>query len=92
MKFNDMMTGVYSLNADQLRQLNNRVVDLLKSRSREATRKFIVGHKVKFRNSRTGGIVHGTVVKVNRLRVIVNSGYTRWTVPANMLEMDSVQC
>lgn len=50
----------------------------------------VKGSKVKFTNSRSGGIVIGTVEKVNRKYIIVRentSGLfsTNWRVPASML-------
>jgi exosome complex RNA-binding protein Csl4 len=51
----------------------------------------VKGSKVKFTNSRSGGIVIGTVEKVNRKFIIVReqntSGLfsTNWRVPASML-------
>jgi exosome complex RNA-binding protein Csl4 len=46
----------------------------------------VVGSKVKFTSSRNGQTVIGTVQKVNRKFIIVNSGITAWRVPASMLE------
>jgi hypothetical protein len=45
-----------------------------------------VGTKVKFTNSRTGMVITGDVQKINRKFVIVNTGFTNWRVPANMLQ------
>lgn len=51
----------------------------------------VKGSKVKFTNSRSGGIVIGTVEKVNRKYIIVREQNpssifgTNWRVPASML-------
>jgi len=51
----------------------------------------VKGSKVKFTNSRSGGIVVGTVEKVNRKYIIVREQNpssmfgTNWRVPASML-------
>jgi hypothetical protein len=47
---------------------------------------FRVGSAVKFRNSRTGQTVYGTVAKIGIKNVKVKSGFTMWNVPAAMLE------
>ncbi len=72
-------------NTDQL----NEIVDGIKfARSRIAQQNMFtmrVGAKVKFTNSRTGVVEVGEVYKVNRTKIIVKVGMTRWTVPAAML-------
>lgn len=47
---------------------------------------FRVGSSVKFRNSRTGQTVYGTVAKIGIKNIKVKSGMTLWNVPAAMLE------
>lgn len=56
-------------------------------------RAFRVGDAVKFRNSRTGGTVVGTVKKINIKYILVSEPSrtggvftSTWRVPANMLE------
>ena len=67
----------------------NEIVDGVKfARSRIAQQNMFtmrVGASVKFTNSRTGQIMIGEVYKVNRTKIIVKVGMTRWTVPAAML-------
>lgn len=46
---------------------------------------FVKGTAVKFVSSRSGQEVRGTVAKVNRKFVIVNTAAGNWRVPANML-------
>jgi hypothetical protein len=78
-----IVTGTFT--ADQL----NSIVDAVKfARSRVATAtKFslVKGNKVKFTNSRTGSVMQGDVVKINRLRTQVKVGMTTWNVPHHML-------
>lgn len=54
---------------------------------RKATCTLVVGSKVKFTSSKTGRVVTGSVVKVNRKFIIVKDGVTlgNWRVPGNML-------
>jgi DUF971 family protein len=54
---------------------------------REVKRAVSPGARVKFHSSRRNQTVIGTVEKVAIKYVTVNSGTTRWRVPANMLEI-----
>jgi hypothetical protein len=54
---------------------------------REVKRAVSPGARVKFHSSRRNQTVIGTVEKVAIKYVTVNSGNTRWRVPANMLEI-----
>lgn len=66
--------------------------DAIKMRRTQLTkqnvRKLAVGDAVQFNGRK--GVVRGRVQKINIKYVIVDSGVTRWRVPANMLEMDTV--
>jgi hypothetical protein len=68
----------------------NSIGDAIRYRRSQLTtqtrRSLSLGCAVKFTNSRTGQLVTGKVDKINRKFVIVNAGFTRWRVPANMLE------
>jgi hypothetical protein len=68
----------------------NGVIEAIKyARTRLGKKKksqFTIGASVKFRNSRTGQTVQGTVSKVGIKNIKVKSGMTLWTVPAVMLE------
>jgi hypothetical protein len=68
----------------------NSIIAAVKYRRNQLTntsvRSLIPGVKVKFTNSRNGQTVIGSVSKVNRKFVIVDTGITRWRVPGNMLE------
>jgi uncharacterized lipoprotein len=59
--------------------------------ARQAKNSFSKGSKVKFRSSRNGQTIVGTVEKVNRKFIIVREQTSsvfgvNWRVPANMLE------
>ena len=70
------------------REQVNSIVDSIKLRrtrlAREATRSFSVGDIVQF-TGRGGRDVSGTVVKIKIKNVVVDTGVTKWNVPANML-------
>lgn len=81
------------LTNDQL----NTIIQAIKFRrsqlAKETVRELQLGSKVKFTNSRTGGIILGEVTKINRKYVIVREASrsggittTTWRVPATMLE------
>ena len=56
---------------------------------RQKKRELYPGCAVKFTSSRTGKIVHGTVLKIAIKYVTVSengSTFAKWRVPANMLE------
>jgi len=55
--------------------------------TREIKRSISTGDRVKFYSSRRNQTVIGTVEKVAIKYITVNSGVTRWRVPANMLEL-----
>ena len=69
----------------------NSIGDAIRYRRSQLTtqtrRSLSLGCTVKFTNSRTGQLVTGKVDKINRKFVIVSAGFTRWRVPANMLEV-----
>jgi len=81
---------IYTMDNDQL----NQVVEAIKLRrtylTRSAARSFTVGDMVQF-TSRSGGVINGTVRKVNRKNIIVDAhiGGTRYQVPASMLRLVS---
>ena len=67
------------------------IISAIKYRRSQLTtqtrRSLTLGCTVKFTSSRTGQDVTGKVNKINRKFVIVDAGFTRWRVPANMLEV-----
>ena len=68
----------------------NSIVEALKyARAQLGKQKkfqFRVGSAVKFRNSRTGQTVYGTVSKIGIKNLKIKSGVTLWNVPAAMVE------
>lgn len=88
MDFNDILRTIRfgNYNNDQL----NHLIDAVKYRRSQLTEEkkddLFVGLKVKFTSSRNGRVYVGTVRKVNRKFVLVDTGPQVWRVPANMLE------
>jgi hypothetical protein len=75
-----------SLNNDECNQLAE-AIKYRRSRLTEEKKDYLFeGVKVKFTNSRNGRVYVGTVRKVNRKFVLVDTGPQVWRVPANMLE------
>ena len=68
----------------------NQLIDAIKYRRSRLTEEkkddLFEGLKVKFTSSRNGRVYVGTVRKVNRKFVLVDTGPQVWRVPANMLE------
>ena len=78
---------------DELNSINDADKFARASIAKQNKREMCVGTIVKFKNSRTGMTVTGTVKKVNRKFILVNEqkagslfGST-WRVPASMLEV-----
>lgn len=71
---------------DQLNSITAAIKYARNQLGRETKLKLTVGAQVKWRNTRTGWTEQGKVQKINRKFVIVDTGTTRWRVPANMLE------
>lgn len=66
----------------------NQILDAWKLKrtylTRQNVRQLAVGDSVQF-NGRNG-LTKGTVTKINRKYIIVDTGFGKWRVPANMLE------
>lgn len=78
---------------DELNSIGDAIKFARASIAKQNKREMTVGTVVKFKNSRTGMTVTGTVKKVNRKFILVNEqkagslfGST-WRVPASMLEV-----
>lgn len=88
MDFNDILRTIRfgNYNNDQL----NHLIDAVKYRRSLLTEEkkdlLFPGLKVKFTSSRNGRVYVGTVRKVNRKFVLVDTGPQVWRVPANMLD------
>lgn len=79
-----IISGVFS--NDQLNSIIAAVKFARGQLSKVNKNQFTVGKQVKFVSSRDGRVHVGSVVKVNRKFVIVDSYSVRWRVPACMLE------
>jgi|TARA_B100001093_G_C26466700_1_gene858783 hypothetical protein len=84
-KIQDIITGIHNIqtNADL-----NLIVEAVKLKrqylERTAVRQFIVGEKVQFTNRR-GVPVGGTIRKINRKYIVVDTPIGGYRVPATML-------
>jgi hypothetical protein len=70
-------------------QLDSIVMAIKYRRSqmtRDIKRSLSLGDRVRFYSSKRGQTYTGTVEKVAVKYITVNTGLTRWRVPANMLE------
>lgn len=79
-----IITGTFT--NDQLDSIVSAVKFARNQLATKAKFTFRAGSQVKFVSSRTGQHVTGTVQKVNRKFIIVNTTQGNWRVPANMLE------
>ena len=62
-------------------------VRFAQARLRESTKRSLrIGDEVSFVSSKTGQTVQGRVRKIAIKFVTVDTGYTLWRVPANMIE------
>jgi hypothetical protein len=76
-----------NLTNDELNSIGDAIRYRRSQLTTQTRRSLTLGCAVKFTNSRTGQDVTGKVNKINRKFVIVDAGFTRWRVPANMLEV-----
>ncbi len=76
---------VYQMDNDQLNQLVESIKLKRTHLSRQAVRSFAVGNEVSF-TSRDGRTYTGTVRKVNRKYVVVDTPQGSYRVPATMLK------
>jgi|TARA_B110000977_G_scaffold87132_1_gene115983 hypothetical protein len=76
---------VYQMDNQQLNQLVEAVKLKRTHLARQAVRSFTVGDNVRFKG-RSGNIVKGTVRKVNRKYIVVDTQMGGYRVPATMLE------
>ena len=90
------MTTIASINTaiiegsftnDQLNSIASAITFARSQLTRVATCTLTPGVKVKFTSTKTGQVIKGNVVKVNRKFVIVKNDatLTNWRVPGNML-------
>ena len=79
----DILSGDYS--NDELNKIAEAVKFARAQITKQNRRSLVVGTRVKFTSSRTGGDITGTVEKVAIKFVTVRSSGGLWKVPANML-------
>ena len=86
---NNVQTAITAIHSVQTNDELNQIIEAVKLKrqylSRQAVRSFRVGDKVQF-TSRGGVPVGGTVKKVNRKYIIVDTALGGYRVPATMLE------
>ena len=70
---------------DQLRSMTDAITFARAQLTNKMRFTLVTGAAVKFTSSRTGMVTTGTVKKINRKFVIVNTNTGNWRVPAHML-------
>lgn len=79
-----------NLSNDQLNSIISAVKFARGNLVKQNRRALAIGTKVKFTSSRTGLIEVGRVTKIMTKNVLVDTGLTRWRVPASMLTVAEV--
>ena len=84
-KIQDLITGIHNIKTNEDLNLIVEAVKLKRQYlERTAVRQFIVGEKVQFTN-RKGMPVGGTIRKINRKYIVVDTPIGGYRVPATML-------
>jgi hypothetical protein len=84
-KIQDIITGIHNIQSNEDLNLIVEAVKLKRQYlERTAVRQFIVGEKVQFTNRR-GVPVGGTIRKINRKYIVVDTPIGGYRVPATML-------
>lgn len=84
-KIQDLITGIHNINTNEDLNLIVEAVKLKRQYlERTAVRQFVVGEKVQFTN-RKGVPVGGTIRKINRKYIVVDTPVGGYRVPATML-------
>lgn len=84
-KIQDLITGIHNINTNEDLNLIVEAVKLKRQYlERTAVRGFVVGEKVQFTN-RKGVPVGGTIRKINRKYIVVDTPVGGYRVPATML-------
>jgi hypothetical protein len=84
-KIQDLITGIHNIKTNEDLNLIVEAVKLKRQYlERTAVRQFIVGEKVQFTN-RKGVPVGGTIRKINRKYIVVDTPVGGYRVPATML-------
>ena len=84
-KIQDLITGIHNIKTNEDLNLIVEAVKLKRQYlERTAVRQFVVGEKVQFTN-RKGMPVGGTIRKINRKYIVVDTPVGGYRVPATML-------
>jgi len=84
-KIQDLITGIHNIKTNEDLNLIVEAIKLKRQYlERTAVRQFIVGEKVQFTN-RKGVPVGGTIRKINRKYIVVDTPVGGYRVPATML-------
>jgi hypothetical protein len=83
------IASIYRINElSDLLTLNHLIIQQMRALSKRATRSFVKGQQVKFKSTKYGRMVQGSIVKVGykNLRVLESRTNTTWRVPAALCE------
>ena len=84
-KIQDLITGIHNIKTNEDLNLIVEAIKLKRQYlERTAVRQFVVGEKVQFTN-RKGMPVGGTIRKINRKYIVVDTPVGGYRVPATML-------
>ena len=75
---------------DQLNSIISAVKFARGNLIKQNRRALTIGTRVKFTSTRTGMTEVGRVTKIMTKNILVDTGVTRWRVPASMLTVDEV--
>ena len=83
---NDVIDTIMQMEADDLEHIVTAITTRRDMLSLKAKAQFRIGDRVKFFSRRNQEEVVGTVMKINRKKIVVSVGAISWTVPPTMLE------
>ena len=83
---NDIVDSIMQMDSDDIEHVVNAVRSRREMLSIKAKAQFRIGDRVKFFSRRNQEEVEGTVLKINRKKIVVSVGAISWTVPPTMLE------
>ena len=83
---NDIVDSIMQMDSDDIEHVVNAVRNRREMLSIKAKAQFRIGDRVKFFSRRNQEEVEGTVLKINRKKIVVSVGAISWTVPPTMLE------
>ena len=83
---NDVIDTIMQMEADDLEHIVTAITTRRDMLNLKAKAQFRIGDRVKFFSRRNQEEVVGTVMKINRKKIVVSVGAISWTVPPTMLE------